>query len=139
MNKAFTLVEVLVGLALASIVLGVILNTVSRQTVAVSRNRARYQGMLRASQSLEYKMELDAAGAGGKTAVTTSPTGTHPADKITSGPTPEILTRPVLSDSRVEQVEASIAYGSGLRCYMNAYRLRVRRANKPGAAKASTN
>lgn len=94
--------------------------------------------MLKASQALEYKMESDAASSSaGTTATTTSLTGTNPDDKITSGPTPVVSTRPVISDSRVEQVEASIAYGTGLRCYMNAYRLRVRRTNNTSKAKTT--
>lgn len=61
-RKAFTLTEVLIGLALASIVLGVVLQAATRDVISVARTPDRYQALLRASQVLEYRMEEDHQG-----------------------------------------------------------------------------
>ena len=122
-DKGFTLVEVLIGFALAAILLGIILNTMVRQTVAVTRNRARYQGLLKASQALEYKMEQDAAT---NTTPITPPLGTNPDEKNT-GVNVSFAIHPVTADPRVEQVEVSAPYGPGQQCLISAYRLRARR------------
>ena len=114
----------MIGLALASILLGIILNSVVRQTVAVTRNRTRYQSMLKASQALEYRMELDASGN-----TTTAPLGTNPEEK-NAGIKVSCNVRAVTADPRVEQVEVTALYGPGMQCALSAYRLRVRRLEK---------
>ena len=127
--QAFTLVEVLLGLALAVIVLGIVLNSISRETVAISRNRIRYQALLRASLALEQKMEQDASQD-----KSTAPLGSAPEEK--NAVAVETSAKVVTADPRVEQVEVAVPYGLGSRLSLSAYRLRVRRAE--GKAKART-
>lgn len=116
-RRGFTLSEVLLGLALAALVLGVVLQSTTRDTLSVARMPSRYQALLRASQVLEYRMEEDrqsddATGSAGEK---------FPYD---------LSTKPVVSDPRVEQVEVAVASGDRRREVVSAYRLRVRRKNE---------
>lgn len=113
-RQAFTLSEVLVALGLAALVLGVVLQAASRDTLSVARSPHRYQALLRASQVLEYRMEEDrqnddATGSAGEK---------FPYD---------LSTRPVVTDPRVEQVEVAVSSGLKRREVVSAYRLRIRR------------
>ena len=124
-KRAFTLSEVLLGLGLAAIVLGVVLQSASREALSVSRNPERYQALLRASQVLEYRMESDrqnddANGAAGEK---------FPYD---------ISNKPVVSDPRLEQVEVAVGAGRGRREVVFAYRLRIRRHEQPDATPSPT-
>jgi len=122
----FTLTEVLVALGLATLFLGVILQSASRDTLAVSRTPARYQALLRASQVLEYRMEEDRQGD--------DPRGSA-GEKFPY----DLSTRPVVADPRVEQVEVAVGAGNGRRESVSAYRLRVRRPkSKPKEPAAPT-
>ncbi|MBN9418989.1 hypothetical protein ABS71_05710 [bacterium SCN 62-11] len=123
-RKAFTLTEVLIGLALASIVLGVVLQSATRDVVSVARTPDRYQALLRASQVLEYRMEEDRQGD--------DPRGSA-GEKFPY----DISNRPVVTDPRVEQVEVAVGAGAGLRETVSAYRLRVRRQAKNADATPS--
>ena len=100
------------ALALAAIVLGIVLNTVSRQTLGVARAMPRYQAVLQASQALELKMEQDASG-----------------EKATAQPTFKFDQKVavVTADPRVEQVEIKTFYAGGNSLTLAAYRLRVKR------------
>lgn len=112
--NAFTLTEVLVALGLAAIVLGVVLQSASRNTLSVARTPQQYQALLHASQVLEYRMEEDRQGD--------DPRGSA-GEKFPY----DLSTRPVVTDPRVEQVEVAVASGLGRREAVSAYRLRVRR------------
>ena len=116
-RKAFTLVEVLLGLALTSIVLGVVLQSATRDTLSVARTPDRYQALLRASQVLEYRMEEDRQGDDARGSA---------GEKFPY----DISNKPVVTDPRVEQVEVIVGAGSGLRETVSAYRLRIRRSAK---------
>lgn len=120
LKKAFTLVEVLIGLALATIVLGIVLQSASRDVMSVARTPDRYQALLRASQVLEYRMEEDHQGS--------DPRGSA-GEKFPY----DISNKPVVTDPRVEQVEVAVSAGSGKRETVSAYRLRVRRQQSPDA------
>ena len=126
--SAFTLVEVLLGFALAIIMLGTVLNSVSRQTVSISRSRIRYQSVLRASHALELKMEQDAARDRSAPVI----------EDRSEGPKVLINVRPVTADPRVEQIEATAPYGPGLQTTLSVYRLRVRRQESSKSDAAST-
>jgi prepilin-type N-terminal cleavage/methylation domain-containing protein len=123
-RKAFTLTEVLIGLALASIVLGVVLQAATRDVISVARTPDRYQALLRASQVLEYRMEEDHQGD--------DPRGSA-GEKFPY----DISNRPVVTDPRVEQVEVAVGAGAGLREAVSAYRLRIRRQAKAADASPS--
>lgn len=119
-SHAFTLSEVLVALGLAALVLGVVLQSASRDTISISRMPQRYQALLRASQVLEYRMEEDrqnddATGSVGEK---------FPYD---------LSTRPVVTDPRVEEVVVAVSSGMSRRETVSAYRLRIRRqgGNEP--------
>ncbi len=114
----FTLAEVLVGLGLAAIVLGVVLQSATRDALSVSRSPHRYQALLRASQVLEFRMEEDRKGD--------DPRGSA-GEKFPY----DLSTKPVVTDPRVEQVEVAVSAGSGQRESVSAYRLKVRRQSKP--------
>lgn len=120
LKKAFTLTEVLIGLALATIVLGIVLQSASRDTMSVARTPDHYQALLRASQVLEYRMEEDHQG--------NDPRGSA-GEKFPY----DISNKPVVTDPRVEQVEVAVGSGSGQRETVSAYRLRIRRPDKPDA------
>lgn len=109
------------ALGLAAIVLGVVLQSASRDTLSVARTPAQYQALLRASQVLEYRMEEDRQGQ--------DPRGSA-GEKFPY----DLSTRPVVTDPRVEQVEVAVSAGAGRRETVSAYRLRVRRPVKKKAA-----
>ena len=125
LKKAFTLTEVLIALALATIVLGIVLQSASRDVVSVARTPEHYQALLRASQVLEYRMEEDHQGD--------DPRGSA-GEKFPY----DISNRPVVTDPRVEQVEVAVAAGPGKRETVSAYRLRVRRQQKPDSSPSAS-
>lgn len=133
-RRAFTLIEVLIGLALAALVLGVVLNSVARDMLGISRAMPRYHAVLQASEALERKMELDAAQSGGQKSVNT----TDPKLTGTQGEPTAIETKVavVTADPRVEQVEIRVPYFRGNNLTVSAYRLRLRRQPRPKAAVA---
>lgn len=118
-RKAFTLMEVLIGLALASIVLGVVLQSATRDTLSVARAPDRYQALLRASQVLEFRMEEDRQGDDSRGSA---------GEKFPY----DISNKPVVTDPRVEQVEVVVGAGAGMRETVSAYRLRIRRQTQDG-------
>ena len=118
-RKAFTLMEVIIGLALTSIVLGVVLQSATRDTLSVARTPDRYQALLRASQVLEYRMEEDRQGDDARGSA---------GEKFPY----DISNKPVVTDPRVEQVEVAVGAGAGMREIVSAYRLRIRRQAQNG-------
>ena len=117
---AFTLTEVLLALGLATIVLGVVLQSATRDMLSVSQTPQKYQALLRASQVLEVRMEEDRIGE-------------DPRGSVGEKFPYDLSTKPVVTDPRVEQVEVAVGAGRGKRESVSAYRLRVRRPNKPKA------
>jgi len=109
----FTLTEVLIGLGLAALVLGIVLQSTSRDVLSVTQCGPRYQALLRASQVLEYRMEEDRQGEDDRGSV---------GEKFPY----DLSTKPVVTDPRVEQVEVAVSY-SHRRQTVSAYRLRIRR------------
>lgn len=124
--RAFTLTEVLVGLGLVALILGIVLQSAARDVMSVSRAPKRYQALLRASQVLEFRMEEDRPGD--------DPFGSS-GEKFPY----DLSVKPVISDARVEQIEVAVASGSGRRESVSAYRLKIRRARRrPGAEATPT-
>lgn len=116
-SRGFSLAEVLMALGLAAIVIGVVLQSASRDAISVSRAPKDYQALLRASQVLEYRMEEDrknddATGSVGEK---------FPYD---------LSVKPVVTDARVEEVVVTVASASRKRETVSAYRLKVRRESK---------
>lgn len=107
--KGFTLLEVLVSLALASVVMGAILSDMSRQVGYFSRMQPRYSAMLTASGALEKAM------AERRTAAET--------DKF-SGVEYHLTVASVPADPRIEAVKSEAGLGTGTKVTLIAYRLR---------------
>ena len=124
LNSAFTLTEVLIGLGLAALVLGSVLQSTSRDVLSVTQCGPRYQALLRASQVLEYRMEEDRQGEDDRGSV---------GEKFPY----DLSTKPVVTDPRVEQVEVAVAYGKR-RQTVSAYRLRIRRQESAPAQPQQT-
>lgn len=126
----FTLVEVLVALAMAAIGFGVILHSVGLQMSLVSNCLNRHQMLLYGSQVLETNLanglvEEKVTAAEISSDSSESEEGDPKLSKV-----PRFIygldARPVTADPRVEQVTAYIeGRNSGLR--LSAYRLRVKR------------
>lgn len=112
--RGFTLSEVLISLGLAALVIGIVLQSSTRDVLSVTRAPQRYQSLLRASQVLEFRMEEDRPGD--------DPFGSF-GEKFPY----DISTKPVVTDARVEQVEVAVSSGPGRRESVSAYRLKIRR------------
>jgi prepilin-type N-terminal cleavage/methylation domain-containing protein len=129
-DKGFTLVEVLIALAMAAIGFGVILHSVGLQMSLVANSLNRHQMLLYASQVLETSLanglteeqvteaevSSDDSEAGGEEATEAMPRFIYGLD-----------TQPVTADPRVQQVTASIKAPNGGGVRLSAYRLRVKR------------
>jgi type II secretory pathway pseudopilin PulG len=122
---AFTLTEVLLALGLATLVLGVVLQSATRDMLSVSRAPQRYQALLRSSQVLEVRMEEDRVGG-------------DPRGSVGEKFPYDLSTKPVVTDPRVEQVEVAVSSGPGRRESVSAYRLRVRRPSNPTPSASPT-
>lgn len=123
----FTLVEVLIGLALLVIALGVVLNNVSRDTMSIARSHSRYQALLRCSSQLERKMERESGQPRKGTEVLNTIGEGKESKNNPEAAKVETAVKVVTADPRVEQVEVTSAYSNNQRISLSAYRLRVRR------------
>lgn len=119
--RGFNLVEILIAVALAALVLGVLLRTVGLQMVAVSRATDRYRSLLYASHVLERKLSEGFSG-----------------DSVTDeagldGYMYTLDVQVVTADPRVEQVKVVVSSPRGSNASLSAYRLRIRREQAPEA------
>lgn len=130
-GRGFTLVEVLLALAMAALGFGVILHSVGMQLSLVANSVTRHQMLLYASQVLETNL------ANGLVEEQISEAEISADSEIEDGsetPT-SVLTRyvygldtePVTADPRVQQVTASVQAPNGGHLRISAYRLRVKR------------
>lgn len=125
-ESGFTLVEVLVALAVAAVGFGIILHSVGLQMSLVAGALERHQMLLYSSQVLEVKLS---AGYDG-TEIKDVPIGFQESAYGEEIEVPEFLYRiqgqPVTADPRVQQVTVTM---DGRRSIMrlSAYRLRVLR------------
>lgn len=129
-GRGFTLVEVLVALAMAALGFGVILHSVGLQLSLVSSCLERHQMLLSASQILESRLasgqveddvteeELEAAVEGEQ--------GEDATEALVRY-TYSLTTHPVTADPRVQQVTAMVKGPNGPGIRLSAYRLRVKR------------
>jgi prepilin-type N-terminal cleavage/methylation domain-containing protein len=125
-KSGFTLIEVLIALALAAVGFGVILNSVGLQMTLVSTSVERHQMLLYASEALETAL---ARGTVGEEEIE-EPIFRPGRDGKDDQQVPQffysISARPVTADPRVEQVTVNVKGSSG-QVRLSAYRLRVRR------------
>jgi prepilin-type N-terminal cleavage/methylation domain-containing protein len=129
-GDGFTLVEVLLALAMAALGFGVILHTVGLQMSLVANCLDRHQMLLYASQVLETNMAKGLT----EEKVTDAEISSKDMEPEEGEEDLEVAPRfvyglesnPVTADPRVQQVTASIkGRNSGIR--LSAYRLRVKR------------
>lgn len=110
--------EILIAVALAALVLGVLLRTVGLQMVAVSRATDRYRALLYASSVLERKL---AEGFTGDAAI---------EEEGPDGYVYTLEAQVVTADPRVEQVKVLVSSPRGSNASLSAYRLRIRRESQ---------
>lgn len=126
----FTLVEVLIALAMAALGFGVILHSVGMQMSLVANSLNRHQMLLYASQVLETNL---ANGLTEEKVTEAEISGDDPesedydAGKLLPKYVYGIDTMPVTADPRVQQVTAFIQGPNGGSLRLSAYRLRVKR------------
>jgi prepilin-type N-terminal cleavage/methylation domain-containing protein len=130
-GEGFTLVEVLVALAMAAIGFGVILHSVGLQMSMVANSLNRHQMLLYASQVLETHLANGLV----EEQVTEAEVSSSQEEEGEEGDPSQLLprfiygldTQPVTADPRVQQVTASVKgpIRGGVR--LSAYRLRVKR------------
>lgn len=133
-RQAFTLVEVLLALAIAAIGFGVVLHSVGLQLSTVSTSIERHQMLMFASQALETSMARGTMGE-------EEEIKDQPIDDFRSGDQEDDLARqsarfvysldakPVTADPRVQQVSVTVKGSRGV-TRLAAYRLRVKRQPK---------
>ncbi len=132
-QSGFTLVEVLISLAIAAIGFGVVLHSVGLQMALVANSLNRHQTLLYASQVLEAKLasgdvEEDITDAEIRAFDRDTESGSDMA--AAGGSVVRYLysleAQPVTADPRVQQVTTRVQGGrSSLR--LSAYRIRVKR------------
>lgn len=113
----FSLMEVLIALALATIVLGVLLSSASTQTMRIARVDTRYQAILTASAVLDRAANQKFTGR---------ESGEEGDFEY------EVVVGTVPADPRVDELKATVTGPRGLRVEMAAYRLRAQHQD-PGA------
>lgn len=127
-NSGFTLIEVLVALAIAALGFGVILHSLGLQLTTVATSVDRHQMLMSASQVLETSL------ADGKLIEDRSDVPLVP-EKHSSRESEHIEiarflysleTSPVTADPRIQQVQTSVTNGRR-RATLAAYRLKIRR------------
>lgn len=128
-NRGFSLVEVLLALAMAAVGFGVVLHSVGRQMAVVSGSLDRHQMLMYASEALESNLARG---------VINNEVEEHEVPIGAFGDTEDeaetevakyfykVEAAPVTADPRVEQVTVTINGDKGT-LRLSAYRLKVRR------------
>ena len=111
-SKGFSLVEVLIAVAIVALSLGVILRSSSYQILTISRSLDRYQSLLYASRVLESQLAQEKS-------------QTSVEDEV-AGFAYALESSVVTADPRIEQVQVQVTRGPQIRATLSAYRLRIR-------------
>lgn len=129
-RPGFTLIEVLVALAIAALGFGVVLHSVGLQMSVVANSMNRHQMLLYASQVLETNL---ANGLVEEEVTETELTSSNAkeegedASEAIERFTYALDTSPVTADPRIQQVSAQINSPNGSMLRLSAYRLRIKR------------
>lgn len=107
--RGFTLMEVLISLSLASLVLGVVLADIARDTMCVARVEPNYRALLTASAVLEKAARVRSSA---------SESGTE------NGIPYSIKAQSVQADPRVFCLQATVDVTRGRQVVLSVYRLR---------------
>lgn len=110
----FSLIEVLVSLAIGSLVLGVVMNNVSRSVVSLAKLEPRYRALITANSVLEKAAAEHS---------TSSESG------MKNDLAYSIASSSVQADSRVLELKATVTDSSGRPVSLSIYRLRSLSAN----------
>jgi prepilin-type N-terminal cleavage/methylation domain-containing protein len=126
-KDGFTLVEVLIALAIAAIGFGVVLHSVGLQMTLVATSVERHQMLMFASEVLETSLSRGTLGD----EVVDQPISHTTRKQEEEGTVPPrffyaLSTQPVTADPRIQQVSV-IVRGDRGQVRLSAYRLRVRR------------
>ncbi len=130
-GQGFTLVEVLIALAMAALGFGVILHSVGLQMSLVANSLNRHQMLLYGSQVLEANLAKGLV----EEEVTEAEISSDFQDDEGGEEATQIMTRfiyslesnPVTADPRVQQVTAALQGPNKMGLRLSAYRLRVQR------------
>lgn len=109
-QAGFSLMEVLVALALATLILGVLLSGAGMQTVRIARMEPRYRAMLAASAALEKAADQKF-------------TGNESGEQ--DGLPYRLVTGSVPADPRIDQLRVEVQGGRGVSVTLRVYRLRA--------------
>lgn len=129
-RRGFTLVEVLIALAIAALGFGVILHSVGLQMSVVANSLNRHQMLLYASQVLETNLASGLVEEEVTEAEISSSSATEEGEDASEAIERFVYsldTQPVTADPRIQQVTAQITSPSGQLLRLSAYRLRVKR------------
>lgn len=121
-HPGFSLLEVLVALALAALVLGVLIRTAGAESLEIGRATSRYQALVTASGLLEAAAEER---FGGEESGEEGPVGYR------------LETRTMPVDPRLEELRVEVEGERGVRLVLRAYRLRARHREEPLSSDAA--
>lgn len=130
-QQGFTLVEVLIALAMAALGFGVVLHSVGLQMSLVSGCLDRHQMLLYGSQVIETQM---AAGVSSEKIVDETLAVAPTSDSTELEPTQFVYgvdSQPVTADPRMQQVNVTVKNGRH-QIRLSAYRVRIRRNDEEG-------
>lgn len=126
MSRAFSLVEVLVAMALAALVLGVLLRSVGLELSGVARVMPRFQNLVLASYELEAALGERTPGE------ETRDFYPYPLQPGEGDPWKlELSSEVTTADPRLEQVTLVLTPTNGPPVTVSAYRLRARHQDEP--------
>lgn len=126
MSRAFSLVEVLVAMALAALVLGVLLRSVGLELAGVARVIPRFQNLVLASYELEAALGERTPGEESRDFYP------YPREPGEGDPWKLVLESEVTTaDPRLEQVTLTLTPATGVPVSVTAYRLRARHQDEP--------
>lgn len=125
-SRGFTLVEVLIALAVGAVAFGVVLHSVGLQMTLVANSVERHQMLMYASEALETALARGTLGEEEIEAPIDRSSRNSDEEEAAPAFFYSIGAKPVTADPRVQQVSVTVKGRRG-QVRLSAYRLRVRR------------